>query len=92
VTWRQCPLAGRPDRGRTEAGLNRRAGADCVLSTQRDGFTVTHLSAGRAHDGRDGAFSVAMNGEPCCRARISPSASRPRPLRYVVCDSVGSFD
>jgi DMSO/TMAO reductase YedYZ molybdopterin-dependent catalytic subunit len=39
------------------------AGADCVLSTSVDGFTVT-TPLGALTDDRDALFAFAMNGEP----------------------------
>ena len=45
------------------ASAGPQAGADCVLSTSVDGFTVTTpLEA--LTDGRDALFAFAMNGEP----------------------------
>ena len=65
------------------------AGADCVLSTSVDGFTVTTPLAALT-DGRDALLAFAMNGEPLPLEHGFPVRMVvPGPLRVRLRDQVG---
>ena len=65
------------------------AGADCVLSTSVDGFTVTTPLEALTDD-RDALFAFAMNGEPLPVEHGFPVRhGRPRPVRLRLGDEVG---